>query len=80
MTASGLTRSHPRASAGKINGSSSRDADVMCLLRGVRHCSENTHGETHAARVIKQMPCKCKCIYCHKGVLCAGIFRADSGV
>lgn len=60
MTASGLTRSRPRASGGKINGSSSRDAGAMCLPRGVGHCSESTHSETHAAP-------ERKCIKCHQG-------------
>lgn len=48
MTASGLTLSQPRASGGKTNGSSSQDADTMCLPRGVRDHSENTHTHTHA--------------------------------
>lgn len=75
MTAGGLTRSHPSSSGGKINGSLSRDADAMCLPRGVRRCSENTHNDTHTASAIKERPCKCESVKCHQGCALCRYFQ-----
>lgn len=69
MAVCGLTRSLPRASGGKINVSSPRDADAVCLSRRLFR--------EHTGKVTQPEPSN-KWITWPKARLCAGIFRAES--